>query len=275
MDGQIYLFKSSGINPIVFDIEAESIGRSLLTELPSVVGNSKKSKGENYFHRISEDTMILDIGAQTTNINIFDKSGFINLSTAIPYAGYYFSSKVADYLGISKEEAEMMIIAKGFQKEDNSLFEVLSLEGGRIIEEAKQAMKYYKNETGRNVKKVIVAGGTSLLPDIDIFFKDNFEGVSVEIGDPLKKIKRKGGLPSDRSILYANAIGLALRGISKDPVKDGINLLPEEIKNNERKIYWQEKKKKLMVIKIVLVAVIIAIALLLFSYYLIFIPLFK
>lgn len=212
VNGQIHFLKASGISPIVFDIEATSVGRALIPEQES------KPKG---------GTMIIDIGAHTTNFNIFDKNGFISLSATIRYAGLDFADKIADRLGVSKEKAETMMGEKGFKKDDNPLLPILEEEAEKILGKVRQSIDYYQGTSGEKIEKIILAGGSSLTPEIADFFQKNFEGVKIEIGDPLLKIKRKGGMKEERAILYSNVIGLALRSISKNPVKDGINLLPE------------------------------------------------
>lgn len=246
IDEQIYFLKSSGVEPVVFDIGAVSIGRALLTE--------------------KESTLILDIGAGVTNINIFDESGFINLSTAIPYAEHYLRDKVSEYFSVSQEEAETIINLKGFRREDNVIWKVLEKEMEKIVKEIKEAIRYYQKETGKGIKKIILAGGTALLPEIGRFFQSCFPEVEVEIGDPLKKIKRRAGLDPQKAVLYANSIGLALRSIMKDPLAEGINLLPGKIKEKEKKVYWQRHRQKLIIIKIILAVLILAAALLVYFY---------
>ena len=262
VDGQVYILKNSGIDPVALDIEAASIGRSLLVDIPL-----KNKKGhEDYFQNIEEDTLIVDIGAQITCINIFNKKGFIDISTASPYGGNYFISQIADYFDISKEEAEKTMIIKGFQKGENSLLSILEESGEKIIEEIKKAIKYYNQETKNEVQKIILTGGTTLLPGIKEYFKEKLDDIKIEVGDPLKKIKRKGGMMNDRAIFYANSIGLALRAISKDPFRNGINLLPDEIKIKEREVYFKNYRNKFIAVVIILVAIISAAI----FYYLIF-----
>lgn len=251
IDEQIYFLKSCGVEPVVFDFEAASIGRALL---PEKVAPEKAG------------TLILDIGARVTNMNIFDENGFINLSTAIPSAGHYLIDKIAEYFGVSKEEAETIMNIKGFRKEDNVILEVLEKGMEKIVEEIKEAIKHYQKKTGNEIKKIILSGGTALLPEIDKFFQSRFQDIEIEIGDPLKKIKRRGGIDPNKAVLYANSLGLALRSIIKDPIGGGINLLPGKIKEKERKVYWQRHRQKLIIIQIILVALIAAAALLIYLY---------
>jgi len=217
VDNQAYFLRSSGINPIAFDIESASIGRALLAE-----------------EKTQRATIILDIGARTTNLSIFDKKGFLSFSLTIRSAGTSFITKVADYLAVSQEKAEAMIKEKGFKKENNPFLPALEEEGEKIIKETQQSLNYYQEEFKENVEKIILAGGASLTPGINGFFQERFGTIKVETANPLEKIKRKGGMKEEGAVLYANVIGLALRAISKNPVRDGINLSPEEIKSREK-----------------------------------------
>ena len=251
IDEQIYFLKSSGVEPVVFDFEAASIGRALL---PEKVVPDKAS------------ILILDIGARVTNMNIFDETGFINSSTAIPSAGHYLVDKIAENFGVSREEAETIMNIKGFYKEDNIILGVLEKEMEKIVEETRGAIEYYQKKTGNKIKKIILSGGTALFPEIDKFFQSRFQNIEIEIGDPLKKIKRRGGIDPSKAVLYTNSIGLALRSILKDPIGGGINLLPGKIKEKEKKVYWQRHRQKLIIIRTILVILIVAAALLIYLY---------
>lgn len=251
IDEQIYFLKSSGVEPVIFDFEAASIGKAFLPE-KAALGRA--------------GGLILDIGARVTNINIFGEAGFINLSTAIPDGGHYLIDRMTEYFGVSKKEAETIINIKGFRKEDNIILEVLEKGMEKIVEEIKKAIKYYQKKTGNEIKKIILSGGTALLPEIDKFFQSRFQDIKIEIGDPLKKIKRRGGIDPNKAVLYANSIGLALRSITKDPIGGGINLLPGKIKEKEKKVYWQRHRQKLIIIQIILVALIAAATLLIYLY---------
>jgi len=251
IDEQIYFLKSFGVEPVVFDIEAASIGRALLSE---EVTPAKSS------------TLILDIGARVTNINIFDETGFIDLSTAIPSAGNCLVDKIVEYFDISREEAEMIMNIKGFRQEDNAILEVLEKRMERIVEETEEAIKHYQKKTENEIKKIILSGGTTLLPEIDKFFQRRFQNIKIEIGDPLRKIKRRGGIDPVKAVLYANSIGLALRSIIRDPIGEGINFLPGKIKEKEKKVYWQRHRQKLIIIEVVLAILILAAAALIYLY---------
>ena len=257
---QVHFLKSCGVEPMVFDIEAASVGRALLSEvLPErKVGRGKEKK---YFQKIDKDTMIIDIGAPLANLSIFDREGFVNLSTTTPRAGHYLRDEVSRYFKVSPQEAETIIQLKGFRKQDNFILATLEKAMEGILKEVERAIRHYQARSGQTVKKIILAGGTALLPETDKFFQSRFPDMEVKIGNPLKGIKRKGGIDESRAVLYANSIGLALRSAMKDPAA-GINLLPEKIKAREKQLYWQRHRLKKIVIIVILFVLILVAALL-------------
>jgi len=219
----IHFFLSHQIDPVVFDIEAGSIGRALLP--PGEQINS---------------TAIVDIGARTSVINIFNPKKELSLSVTVYYAGNYFTQAIAKKLTISEEEANKIKEEAGFEREPvSSILKECSL---TLIKEIKDTLKYYQSRFGNRVEKIILAGGSALLPGIKEYFQKHFEE-KVEIGQPLQNIQKTSPLfDSRKAILFANVIGLALRGIEKNFIDAGINLLPEDLKK-QVKILHREREK--------------------------------
>ncbi len=253
----IELLKSADIDPVAFDVESSSLGRALIID----VKNSKDME----IAEEERNEMIVDIGARTTVLSVFCNSS-LSLSVSLPYGGSYFSSKVAEELGLAKEEAEKKKQKVGFNED---LLPILSKQADKIIKEIKDAEKYYKREFKQEVGKIILAGGSSLLPGILDYFKSVL-GERVELGDPLIKIEGRKVLQGKESILFANVIGLALRGTGKDPVKEGINLLPEEMKVKERKTQQEKQRSVLLIAVFITISGLMLLALSI--YYLVYLP---
>ena len=163
--------------------------------------------------------------------------------------GDRIAERVSEKLGISKEEAKEVIVEKGFQVSNNPVMPTLGEEIEELINETRNAIACYNQETGRSVEKVILSGGNSLLFGIDVIFQSYFDDLEVKIGDPLKKVGGKEKIPKEKSVLYSDVIGLALRSTLKDPVKEGVNLLPEEIRRKERKVHWQQEKRRVVIMQ--------------------------
>jgi len=164
----------------------------------------------------------------------------LSLSVTVYYAGNYFTQAIAKKLTISEEEANKIKEEAGFEREPvSSILKECSL---TLIKEIKDTLKYYQSRFGNRVEKIILAGGSALLPGIKEYFQKHFEE-KVEIGQPLQNIQKTSPLfDSRKAILFANVIGLALRGIEKNFIDAGINLLPEDLKK-QVKILHREREK--------------------------------
>ncbi len=272
-DEYIHFFKSTNIDPVAFEVEGEAIGRALL---PTKTIRGKEKKGlfkkkreEKQVMADRRSRMIIDIGARDTILSIFNEEALLTVSVPLPYAGNYFTRKVAQEFNISNEEAEKKKQDQGFKK-DGDTYKVLSEQGEKIVKEIKDAQRYYKSEFNSEVKEILLAGGSSLLPGIVEFFNEKVEGVTVKLGDPLNKIKDLGLLDGKESILYASVIGLGLRSLKKDPIDSGINLLPEEVKSQAQKTQQETQRSVLLVASFVLIAGIMLLSLAV--YYLVYLP---
>ncbi len=236
VDGYVYFFKSTNIDPIVFEVEGMSIARSLL---PS---NS------------SSENMIIDIGAKVAGLNIYNSEGSLAVSVSLPYGGYYFTKKVAEELKISKLDAEDLKQQEGFKK-GSKIYKILEKQGDKIIEEIRKIDRYYRKEFGKEVKKITLSGGTSLLPEIVNFFNEKLEEKEVVLGDPLEKLTSGTFKSKKNGVLYANVIGLSLRS----SIQEGVNLLPQEAKAEVNKN--QNGNNKFSVGAIILFAILVIILL--------------
>ncbi len=192
--------------PIVFDMESISLSRALI---------DKFEKGKGY--------LILDIGARTSIISVFDALG-PRFTVNIKLAGNRFNKEVAKVLGgIPLDEAEKIKIKEGFlsEKFGSVLRETIKI----LTNEVKKVIEYTQGKYGFKIKKIILAGGSSLLPGIVEVIREQ-TNTPTEKGDPLIKLGRDNILArEEKNILFANVIGLALRALEKDPIKFDINLL--------------------------------------------------
>jgi type IV pilus assembly protein PilM len=239
----------AGLTLVALDIESMSLGRAFLS-LPETkswldeLENEAGSKGS---------TMIVDSGARTTTISIFDRNQILMMSVNIPIAGERFTEAVQEKLGVSGKEAEELKRTIGFDgsKGEGRVFAVLQAEFQKILEELRTIIQYYEHKKGERIERVILAGGSSLLPKIDEYIATNIEK-EVILGDPLAKV-RDGNIFGEKisPILFADVIGLALRGTAKNPEKEGINLLPQgergfiaKAKKEEPRALPQVKMKK-------------------------------
>ncbi|MCX7779077.1 MAG: pilus assembly protein PilM [Patescibacteria group bacterium] len=199
--------KIAHLTPIVFDLEPLSLRRALIKEIPK-----------------DEGILIIDIGQRTSVFSLFDERGLV-FNHYLRVAGNLFTKKVSEALGLSFEEAEKIKVAEGFRPQKYPKVEqVLKKEALPIIDEARRILIFYQQTTYHQVKKIILAGGSSLLPGISAYFQKKL-GLETTRGEPLTNIKGDFLAQEEKRILSANVIGLALRALEKDFQKVEINLL--------------------------------------------------
>ncbi len=257
----INFLQSVDIDPIIFDIEAVSVGRALFSNnnQKEEKQKKKKNKQEKENNNNKQHIMIVDIGARITTINIFfDKKLSFSISTA--FGGAYFTERISKELNISKKEAEEKKRSLGVSGEIKDILEDLL---NKIILEIENVKNYYFNEFGESINKIIITGGDAVNKGVMDYFNEELEE-EVEMGNPLKLLKKTEELAKEKYIIYSNVIGLALRSVEKNPINSGFNLLPEEIQRKEKRI----QSERNMTIKIFTgVLITIAICLLAFSVY--------
>lgn len=215
IEDYLEIFRLCGLEPAAFEIESLSLGRSLIAQ------NERKN------------ILIADIGARTANFSVF-KEGMLKLSFTLPVAGSKFSQALVEKLSIPAASAESLKQEIGLNSryQDGKIFLILQKEIQPIIEEIKRIADYFLQKTNESIEGIILAGGSCALPNLPRYLNENL-ALPVAIGDPWIKInidilKRKEYFKEAleiNPILYSTVVGSALRGLSKNPEKAGINLL--------------------------------------------------
>lgn len=154
---------------------------------------------------------LLDIGAQSTTINIVDE-GILKLSYSSDISGNDLTQTLAKSLSINSEKAELLKREQGLNSEEikDTLLPLVNL----IIIEMEKIFKDFEAQ-GKIIKKIIMAGGSSLLPGLNQYLSSYFKKEAV-LANPFfglsyppileKKLKKTG--PS-----FSIAVGAALRGL--------------------------------------------------------------
>ncbi len=215
IDSYLNSFREIGAKTIIVDIESASLARALI---------KKEDK--------QESILILDMGARTTNTSIIDR-GEICSSASFPFGGNHLTKVIATDLKLSFEEADRMKITLGLNKKvgDNKILPILNSFCSPLIDEIKKEIDYYQAKNQRKIKAIIICGGSSLMAGIDAYLEDKI-GIRVQRANPWInwkiEINSKNGtmyLEKEAPILYATVIGLALRGLEKNPKNVNINLV--------------------------------------------------
>jgi len=224
------VLKNAGLKPKVFDMESASFARAI---------------GKEAY----DGALVVDIGARTTIISIFDRNG-IRFTTNIGIAGNLFTETIAKKLKIKWQEAEKLKIKCGLSPdgklcEGGQIFLILQSAMQPILQEIRKVIKFYEEKSGRKIKKIILCGGSAMMPNIANYFEENL-GLKVSVGRP--EAAKNLEVPKEKiTPLFLNVFGLALCGISEKPESVGINLIFDFEKLTEAKLKSKKKLAKYLI----------------------------
>jgi type IV pilus assembly protein PilM len=186
-------------------MEIDSVETSLTAIIRSVV--SRKNK---------DALLLVDIGGKTTNLAILDHVIQVTGSTLV--GGDHITKRISEAFGVDEKEAEK-IKKKESADEKAKIREAVDAEVTDITREATKMINYYEDErkAKKLISKVVICGGSASLSAIVEIFKEKL-GISAEIGNPWSNISvyPLKSVPKEDAPAFANAVGLALLGVSDD-----------------------------------------------------------
>ncbi len=160
-------------------------------------------------------TMVVDIGAMSTEIAIVQDE-IIYHSRSLPMAGLAFTRAISQNLGLDLNQAEQFKRKFGLVQEklEGEIFKTLKPLLNGIVEEIKRSMKFYQEQFGFNVEKIILSGGSARLIELPSFLSTVLE-IDVQVGTPWGDISYPAAVSQnifDTFAEYSTAAGLAKRG---------------------------------------------------------------
>ena len=188
---------------------------------------------------LSGCTVLLDIGARSTNLIFIEDEKIY--SRCIPVAGNAITQELSKSFQIPFAEAEALKRERAFVSlggvyatEDETSERISKIVRNvvtRLHAEISRSVNFYRSQQGGSAPvRVVLTGGSSVLPHLDTFFREKLQ-VEVVYLNPFTNIglsnrinREKAG--SDAFVL-AETVGLALRRSLACPIE--INLMPPEI----------------------------------------------
>lgn len=256
--GYVKFCNSVGLEVVSLGVESLSLARAIL----------KKS---------DRQSLIMDIGARSTNLGFYDSNDKINMSVNIPIAGEHFTEAIKNSLKIEAPEANSLKIKFGFKDiPENSARASMLPVLEDLLKEVKAAIVYYEETFKQKLDDVYMIGGASLTPGLTELVKNNLnkevQGVLNNHNINLKVLSEK----SKDFSLFANVIGLGMLGASgefhdvnllkKMPkeeinVVDRLNLFKLGYLSRVNTIRMVFNNKYVLIIMIILIGLIFAILL--------------
>jgi len=215
VESRVSVLISSGLEPLVVDIEAFALIRALV----------EFSASDEYLHRT---VALIDTGASHTDVNIVSRGEFA-LTRNIPIAGDSFTNAIKSLTGSSFEEAEALklqmtaeqpIDLLGTAEQDNRNWRVVQPLLDELIREIRRSIHYYQSQfpegsTDAFVSKIVLTGGSARMRGIDTYISAKL-GIPTEMADVFQQTAiHTGQVPADylreRGPVWAVVAGLALK----------------------------------------------------------------
>lgn len=213
--------EAAGLDPVLVDVSPLALYNTVRYNYPDLNGC----------------TMILDMGARSTNVVFVEGSRIF--SRSIPVAGQAITKEVMKEFALSFEEAEQLKTAHAFvgfggayeghevgvaDRTSKIARNVMT----RLHAEVVRTVNFYRSQQGGSPPAmVLLSGGCSVIPHVNTFLKDKLK-TEVDYLNPFRNVSVNAAISGDKIGGHVNVlgevVGLALRRALSCPVE--INLLP-------------------------------------------------
>ena len=215
---------------------------------------------------LEDCTMLLDIGAKTSNLLFFEKGKVF--SRSINIGANAITQDFANEARLKFDEAEKIKIAEGFvslggayEEPDNPHQAAISKIARQFMTklhiQVNQTMQFYRGQQGGSApQRMFLSGGASIMPYTAQFFAEKLN-VPVEYFNPFRNVQIDPAVNLEELSRVAHGfgevVGLGLRNLATCPVE--LNLMPEST------LRWQSfNQKKPYFIATVISLVLVAFA---------------
>src|SRR4051812_29223097 len=201
---------------------------------------------------LEDCTMLLDIGAKTSNLLFFEKgkvySRSINLGANSITQDFAAESKLKfDVAEKIKVEEGFVSLGGAYEEPENpnqaAISKIARQFMTRLHIQVNQTMQFYRGQQGGSQPaRLFLAGGASIMPYTAQFFAEKLN-VPVEYFNPFRNVQIDPAVNLEELVRVAHGlgevVGLGLRNLAHCPVE--LNLMPESTRKwrdfNEKKPY--------------------------------------
>ncbi len=198
---------------------------------------------------LDDCTMLLDIGAKTSNLLFFEKGKVF--SRSINLGANAISQDFANESKLKFDAAEKLKVDEGFvslggayEEPENpnqaAIAKIARQFMTRLHIQVNQTLQFYRGQQGGSApQRLFLAGGASIMPYTAQFFAEKLN-VPVEYFNPFRNVQIDPGVNLEELARSAHAmgevVGLGLRNLATCPVE--LNLMPEST------LRWQSFNQK-------------------------------
>jgi type IV pilus assembly protein PilM len=158
-------------------------------------------------------TMLVHIGASSTDVSVV-VGGMLVLTHSIESGGVALTRTLTNELGMEFAQAEEYKRSYGLDPSqlEGKVGESIRPHIDRSVVDMKKTVQYYNaNHQEVPIKRVVLSGGSALLPGL-VSYMAQFLGMEVVLGNAFAQVEpsSKASIPND-TVSFATAVGLAMR----------------------------------------------------------------
>ncbi len=222
------------------------------------------------YGELEDCTMLLDIGAKTSNLLFFEKGKVF--SRSINLGANSITQDFANEAKLKFDQAERIKIEEGFvslggayEEPENphqaAISKIARQFMTRLHIQVNQTLQFYRGQQGgSSPQRLFLAGGAAIMPYTAQFFAEKLN-VPVEYFNPFRSVQIDPGVNLEElarvAHSYGEVVGLGLRNLAHCPVE--LNLMPESTLRWQR---FDQKKPYFIATVFSLVAMAFAVGLL-------------
>lgn len=159
--------------------------------------------------------MAIDFGGMSTELTIIE-NGIVTHVRSLPVAGFSLTRAISQGLGLDWAQAEQFKYKFGLSQDklEGQIFRVMKPILSNLTDEILRSMKYYQDQYGGAVQKIILTGNSSRLPELVSFLKSVL-GIEVVYGNAWRNVNYRADITdklNQNSLEFACAVGLGMRG---------------------------------------------------------------
>jgi type IV pilus assembly protein PilM len=209
-------------NMLVLLVAAKKTAINKLVDLVEEIGleltgieTTLTSVARSLMRPVDPATIILHLGANTSDFCIYT-GGEIRLVHSVGIGGATLTAAMVRDLGLAAPQAENYKRSYGLSGKffEGKVRDLILPVFNTILDEAKKVINSFESESGKvKVNRVLMSGGTSLMPEAILAAVKRLGVTEVLMADPFGLCKPVGKvvIPAERSI-YSSAVGLAMAG---------------------------------------------------------------
>ncbi len=233
--------KSDIIEELTEGIESAGLRTEMVDVAPMALYNAVRYN----YGDLEGCTMVVDLGARTTNLLFLEQNRVF--SRSIPIAGNAITQSIAAEFNVPFLEAEQMKRMHGFvalggayEEPENEtqarVSKIIRNVMTRLHAEIARSVNFYKGQQGGSLPaRVLLSGGSSIIPYTDRFFKEKIQ-TDIEYFNPFRNVEIDPHISREDlarcAHFFGEVVGLGLRKTTECPIE--VNLLPKSVRRREQ-----------------------------------------